>query len=82
MICTFIFSDLPRAVWIAMFICTFIYVLTNAAYFSMITPEEMVASDAVALVCVLRMICTGTCNLVSRLVRKENTDMTTSHTAL
>ena len=29
---------------------TAIYVLTNMAYFSVLTPEQLVASDAVALV--------------------------------
>lgn len=41
--------DLPRAVWISMLLVTAIYVLTNMAYFSVLTPAELLQSDAVAL---------------------------------
>ena len=41
--------DLPRTVWISMCSVTGIYVLTNMAYFSVLSPEELIASDAVAL---------------------------------
>ena len=45
--------DLPIAVWIAMTLVTAIYVLTNSAYFAVLTPEELLSSDAVALVSVV-----------------------------
>ena len=45
--------DLPRATWISILLVTCFYVLTNAAYFTALTPSEMLQSDAVALVSVL-----------------------------
>ncbi len=42
--------DLGIAVWISMLSVTGIYVLTNVAYFSVLGPSELIASDAVALV--------------------------------
>ena len=57
----FIFSrDLQPAVIIGMLTVTSIYVLTNAAYFSMLSPEQVMASDAVVLVstqCVCVCVC-------------------------
>jgi amino acid transporter len=41
--------DLPLSVTISMIIVTFIYVLTNIAYFSVLTPQEFMSSDAVAM---------------------------------
>lgn len=45
-----IFRDLPKAVVIALLTITGIYVLTNVAYFSVLSPEELIASEAVGLV--------------------------------
>ena len=42
--------DLPLAVWIGMLLVTAVYVLTNAAYFSVLNLQELLASDAVAVV--------------------------------
>lgn len=41
--------DIPLMVWISMSFVTVIYVLTNAAYFTVLTPQEVCQSDAVAL---------------------------------
>ncbi|KAI0215204.1 Large neutral amino acids transporter small subunit 1 [Lamellibrachia satsuma] len=41
--------DLPLTVWISMTLVTIIYVLTNTAYFTALTPQEVCQSDAVAL---------------------------------
>ncbi len=42
--------DMPRAIYISIPIVTFIYVMANVAYFSVISPEEVAKSDAVAVV--------------------------------
>ena len=42
--------NLPRAIWIAMPSVTFIYVMSNIAYFAVLSPIEIMASDAVAVV--------------------------------
>lgn len=42
-------KDLQPAVIIGMLAVTAIYVLTNAAYFSMLSPEQLIASDAVVI---------------------------------
>lgn len=43
--------DMPRAIYISIPIVTIIYVLTNIAYFSIVSPAEMLTSNAVAVVC-------------------------------
>ena len=43
------FKNLPRAIYISMPICTLIYFLTSIAYYSVLTPNEMISSDAVAV---------------------------------
>ena len=42
--------DMPRAIYISIPIVTIIYVLANVAYFSIVSPTEMLASNAVAVV--------------------------------
>ena len=42
--------DMPRAIYISIPVVTFIYVMANVAYFSVISPEEVAKSDAVAVV--------------------------------
>ncbi|KAL3860072.1 hypothetical protein ACJMK2_010240 [Sinanodonta woodiana] len=44
------YKNLPRAIWISIPLITIIYVLANIAYFAVITPQEMLASNAVAVV--------------------------------
>lgn len=46
------FRNLPRAIWIGLPLVTGIYVLANIAYFIVLTPQEMIQSPAVAVVCV------------------------------
>ena len=44
------FRNLPLSVTISMCIVTVVYVLTNMAYFSVLSKAEFEASDAVAMV--------------------------------
>ncbi|XP_033106602.1 large neutral amino acids transporter small subunit 1-like [Anneissia japonica] len=41
--------DLPRAIVAGLFICVVIYILTNVAYFSVLTTDEILISNAVAV---------------------------------
>ena len=43
-------SDLPIAIGISLPLVTIIYVLANAAYYTTVTPAEMIDSPAVAVV--------------------------------
>ena len=45
-------KDMPRAIYISITIVTIVYVLTNVAYFALVSPAEMMMSDAVAVVSV------------------------------
>lgn len=48
-----IFRNLPRAILISMPLVTAVYVLANVAYFSMLTVQEMLTTEAVAVVRIL-----------------------------
>ncbi|XP_005745147.1 asc-type amino acid transporter 1 isoform X2 [Pundamilia nyererei] len=41
--------NLPRAIYISIPLVTFVYTLTNIAYFSSMSPEELLSSNAVAV---------------------------------
>ena len=46
-----LYRNLPLASWISCILVTVVYVLANIAYFTVISPAEMIASEAVAVVC-------------------------------
>lgn len=43
------YKNLPLAIYISLPICTIIYLLANIAYYAVLTPAEIIASDAVAV---------------------------------
>lgn len=48
--CAASLRNLPRAIYISIPLVTFVYTLTNIAYFSSMSPEELLSSNAVAVV--------------------------------
>jgi L-type amino acid transporter 5 len=44
------YKNLPRAIYISLPLVTAIYVLANVAYLAVLTPQEMIASNAIAVV--------------------------------
>ncbi len=47
------FKNLPRAIYISLPLVTVIYVLANTAYCAVLTSQQMIASDAIAVVIII-----------------------------
>lgn len=50
------YKNLPRAIYISLPLVTGIYVLANMAYLAVLTPQQMIASNAIAVVSCLLII--------------------------
>ncbi|XP_021965325.1 Y+L amino acid transporter 2 [Folsomia candida] len=50
------YKNLPRAIFISLTLVTLIYLLANASYFSVLSPAEMMQSDAVAVTFVHELV--------------------------
>lgn len=48
--CCVLCSNLPRAIFISIPLVTFVYVFANIAYVTAMSPQELLASNAVAVV--------------------------------
>ena len=57
--------DMPRAIYISITIVTVVYVLTNVAYFALVSPAEMMMSDAVAVVIIHDRLISSICFCLS-----------------
>lgn len=54
------YKNLPRAIYISLPLVTAIYVLANMAYLAVLSHDEMIASNAIAVVCHHIIFCTMT----------------------
>ena len=64
----FLFRNLPLASWISCILVTVVYVLANIAYFTVISPADMLASEAVAVVretLIVLVLCSTECHRCS-----------------
>lgn len=46
----FTYRNLPKAIWISIILVTSIYVFVNIAYFTTVSPQEVLSGAAVAVV--------------------------------
>jgi L-type amino acid transporter 5 len=52
-------KTLPRSIWLGLIIVIVVYTFTNVAYFTLLTPREMLASNAVAVTFAEKLIGKG-----------------------
>ena len=60
------FRNLPYAIYLSLPVVTFLYILANVAYLAVLTPTEMMASNAIAVVRFFEMF-----NILIHHVRSE-----------